>query len=93
MYNFTFKAKTFKGDVMLYEIRLKGRQKQGECSAILIMTFLIIAMSVFSLNLIPLVYASTVKPLVSDTLKAKAVTLAVSLLVLLMLRLHRICPG
>lgn len=76
---------------MLYEIRLKGRQKQGECSAILIMTFLIIVLSFFTLNLIPLVYVSAVKPMISGTVKAKATSLAVSLLVLLTLRLVYSC--
>ncbi len=76
---------------MIYEIRLKGRQKQGECNAILIMTFLIIMLSVFSLNLIPLVYVSAVKPLLSGQLKEKASALAVSSLVLLTLRLVCLC--
>lgn len=75
---------------MIYEIRLKGRQKQGECSAILTMTFLIIALSIFSLNLIPLVYVSAIKPMLSGEIKEIG-AIAVSASVLLTLRVICMC--
>ena len=84
MYNFTLKAKTFNGDKIIYEIRLKGRQKQGECSAILTMAFFIIVLSALSVNLIPLVYISAVKPMLSGTLKEKSVTLILSATLLIL---------
>ena len=70
---------------LIYEIRLKGRQKQGECSAILIMTFLIIVLSVLAVNLMPIVYVSAVKPLLSSELQAKAISLVISAAVLLIM--------
>ncbi len=79
------KSKLLRVIILLYEIRLKGRQKQGECSAILTMTFIIILLSVFTVNLIPLVYVSAVKPLLTADSDSKIVSLAVSAGVLLML--------
>ena len=64
---------------MIYEIRLKGRQKQGECSAILTLTFFIAVLAALSVNLIPLVYISAVKPVISD----KVLSLTVSGVLLL----------
>lgn len=69
---------------LLYELRLKGRQKQGECSVILTMTFMIILLSMFSVNLIPLVYVSAVKPFLDSEINNK-VALAVSTVVLVTL--------
>ena len=63
---------------MIYEIRLKGRQKQGECSAILTMTFLVLLLIVISINLMPMVYVSVVKPLLAETGQEKTITLAIS---------------
>ena len=68
---------------MIYEIRLKGRQKQGECSAILTMTFFIVVLTTLSLNLIPLVYISAIRPLYSDAFDRKGVSLIFSALLLL----------
>lgn len=76
---------------MIYEIRLKGRQKQGECSIILTMTFFIIILSVFSLNLIPIVYISAVKPMLAGKLQERAYALVVSSLVLFALRTVCLC--
>lgn len=76
---------------MIYKIRLKGRQKQGECSAILTMTFLIIMLSIFSLNLIPLVYASAVRPFLAGNGKENIAALAVSSAVLLSLWQVTVC--
>ena len=70
--------------MLIYEIRLKGRQKQGECSSILIMTFLIIVLSALSINLIPIVYVSAVKPLMSVA-NEKAISFIISAAVMLML--------
>ena len=68
---------------MIYEIRLKGRQKQGECSAILTITFFIVVLTALSLNLIPLVYVSAVRPIYSDGFQGKVVSLVFSALLLL----------
>lgn len=68
---------------MIYEIRLKGRQKQGECSAILTMAFFITVLSTLSVNLIPLVYVSAVKPLYSADIKEKALALLSSAVLLI----------
>ncbi|MBO5937824.1 MAG: hypothetical protein J6Q79_09500 [Clostridia bacterium] len=51
---------------MIYEIRLKARQKQAQCSAILFLSFMITALVVLTVNLFPLVYISTVKTLSGD---------------------------
>lgn len=63
---------------MIYEIRFKGRQKQGECSAILTMTFLVLLLIVISINLMPMVYVSVVKSLLAETGQEKTITLAIS---------------
>lgn len=55
---FPFEAKTFKGDYMIYKIRIKAREKQAECSAILFLSFFVLLITVLCLNLIPLVYNS-----------------------------------
>ncbi len=52
---------------MIYKIRLKAREKQAECSSILFLSFFITVLTVFSLNLIPLVYTVAIKPLYSGT--------------------------
>ena len=69
---------------MIYEIRLKGRQKQGECSAILTMSFFIIVLSEVSLNLIPLVYFSGIKPALSAFSEEKYITLIVSAVIFIL---------
>ncbi len=43
---------------MVYKIRLKAREKQAECSAILFLSFLVLVLTVFSSNLLPAVYSS-----------------------------------
>lgn len=70
---------------MLYELRLKGRQKQGECSVILTMTFLIIILSMFTVNLVPLIYVSVLKPYLTGGEEVKVISLAVSSGVLLLI--------
>ena len=62
---FAFKAKTYKGDDMIYEIRLKARQKQAQCSAILFLSFMVTVLTVVTANLMPVVYVSAIKPVVS----------------------------
>ncbi len=47
---------------MVYKIRLKARQKQAESSTILLLSFFVIVLTSFSLNLIPLVYNVALKP-------------------------------
>lgn len=68
---------------MIYEIRLKGRQKQGECSAILTMAFFVIVLTAFSLNLIPMVYITTIKPMLSDFRQERVITAILSLVLLI----------
>ena len=51
---------------MVYEIRLKARQKQAQCSAILFLSFMITVLTVLTVNLMPLVYVSTLRPLFSS---------------------------
>ena len=63
---------------MIYEIRLKGREKQGECSAILTMTFLVMTLMTLTLNLMPMVYSSAVKPMLQESDEGKIITLAIS---------------
>lgn len=53
-----FKVKTFKGDYMVYKIRLRAREKQAECSAIIFLSFFILFLTILCLNLLPLVYLS-----------------------------------
>ena len=48
LYNFPLKDKTFKGDNMVYKIRLKAREKQAECSTILFLSFLVLVLTVSS---------------------------------------------
>ena len=64
---------------MIYEIRLKARQKQAQCSAILFLSFMVILLTVLTANLMPLVYVSTIKPIISEN---KLVPVAVSLVLL-----------
>lgn len=61
---------------MIYEIRLKARQRQAQSSAILFLSFMIIALSVLTVNLLPLVFVSTIKPSIGEnkTLSAIAST-------------------
>ena len=68
---------------MIYEIRLKGRQKQGECSAILTMAFFVIVLTAFSLNLIPMVYLTAIRPMLSDFRRESAITAILSLVLLI----------
>ena len=42
----------------MLQLRLKGRQKQGECSTILTLSFMVLALGVLSLNMLPAVYLS-----------------------------------
>ena len=58
LYILPLKDKTFKGDNMVYKIRLKAREKQAECSTILFLSFLVLVLTVFSSNLLPAVYSS-----------------------------------
>lgn len=83
LYIFPLREKTFKGDYMIYEIRLKGRRKQGECSAILTMAFFVIVLTAFSMNLIPMVYITAVRPMLSGLMQERifAVILSTILLV------------
>jgi hypothetical protein len=62
---FALKEKTSKGDYMIYEIRLKARQKQAQCSAILFLSFMVTVLTVVTANLMPVVYVSAIKPVVS----------------------------
>ena len=68
---------------MIYEIRLKGRQKQGECSTILTMAFFVIVLTAFSLNLIPMVYLTSIRPMLSDFGQERAITVILSLVLLI----------
>ena len=68
---------------MIYEIRLKGRQKQGECSAILTVSFFVTVLTSLSENLIPLVYIAAVKPMLAGTPKEKTLSLVFSLVLLI----------
>lgn len=43
---------------MVYKIRLKAREKQAECSKVLFLSFFITVLTVFSLNLVPLIYTA-----------------------------------
>ena len=64
---------------MIYEIRLKARQKQAQCSAILFLSFMVILLTVLTANLMPLVYISAIKPIISEN---KLVPVVVSLVLL-----------
>ncbi len=66
---------------MVYKIRLKAREKQAECSSILFLSFFVTVLTVLSLGLIPLVYTSAIRPLIS--FENKAVPLALSFVLLL----------
>lgn len=70
------------GDDMIYEIRLKARQKQAECSSILFLSFFVTLLSVLSVGLIPLVYTSAIKPHLSGYNKLIALALSTFLLLL-----------
>ena len=43
---------------MVYKIRIKAREKQAECSAILFLSFFVFFLTVICINLLPLVYVS-----------------------------------
>lgn len=69
---------------LLYEIRLKGRQKQGECSAILFLSFMIIVLTVFSVNILPTVYLSSVRPVLEDNIQGIVSVIASVILIALL---------
>lgn len=75
---------------MLYEMRLKGREKQGECSTILYMCFFIMTLTVVSVNLLPLVYIFAVKPLIVSANK-EALTFTVSAMLLIISAVCLLC--
>ena len=58
---------------MVYKIRLKAREKQAQCSAILFLSFMITALVVLTVNLFPLVYISAIKPYLSENIIVSAV--------------------
>ena len=64
----------------MLQLRLKGRQKQGECSAILTLSFMVLVLGVLSLNMLPAVYLSfktEVIPLDYDEVASVVVSVAV----------------
>lgn len=65
---------------MVYKIRLKAREKQAECSSILLLSFFITALTVFTLNLLPLVYTVAFKPFIPGTGRIVPLILSGSLL-------------
>ena len=75
---------------MLYEMRLKGREKQGECSTILYMCFFIMMLTVVSVNLLPLVYVFAAKPLITSANK-EALTFTVSVMLLIVSTVCILC--
>lgn len=65
---------------MVYKIRLKAREKQAECSTVLFLSFFITLLTVFTLNLLPLVYTVALKPLIPGTGEIASLILSGSLL-------------
>ena len=50
----------------MFKLRLEAREKQGECSAILTLSFMIIILSFVSISLIPGVYVVVLRPIVTS---------------------------
>ena len=50
----------------MFKLRLEARAKQGECSAILTLSFMIIVLSAVSVSLIPGVYVAVVRPVITS---------------------------
>lgn len=73
----------------MLKLRLTAREKQGECSAILTMSFLIIVLTAISVGLIPGVYVVALKPLITSD--ESIISLGMSLLIIAVLFL--LCRG
>lgn len=84
MYIVTLKAKTVKGDYMVYKIRIKAREKQAECNAILFLCFFILFLTAICMNLLPVVYLS-LRPILGENpvidIPVSSLLLALSLVV------------
>ena len=50
----------------MLKLRLEAREKQGECSAILTLSFMIIVLSAVSVSLMPGVYVAVIRPVITS---------------------------
>lgn len=66
----------------MLQLRLKGRQIQGECSTILILSFMILLIGVLSVNMLPAVYIS-LKSNITEADNESIISFAVSVFALL----------
>ena len=73
----------------MFKLRLTAREKQGECSAILTLSFLIIVLTAVSVSLVPGVYAVALRPLITSNESVISVVASV----LIVLVLFVLCRG
>ena len=66
----------------MLKLRLEAREKQGECSAILNLSFIIIILSAVSVSLIPGVYVAVLRPIITSNENIISVLLSATLLIL-----------
>lgn len=67
----------------MLKLRLKAREKQGKCSAILNLSFMILILSAVSVSLVPGVYVTALRPLIASYEKVISAVLSVIVLAVL----------